>query len=884
MNTFDVAVLLGGASTIAFLAWFFFGARAAKRAATGAGGAQEIVVRVEGSYQPDRIAVEAGRPVRLIFDRRETAGCSDTVVLPDFGITRDLPAHAKTAVEFTPSKAGEFAFTCGMNMYRGQLVVAPAAPTIDRPAEPPVAPPEQRADLVIRGMHCASCVARVETAARRVPGVRDAAINLLANQGTFTYDPAQTSENEIAAAIAAIGYEAEPQAEEIERSDASVEHEAEARALARRFGVAAGLTLPVLVGAMGRDLGLPAAHVLANPWLQLALTTPVLFWAGAHFFRGAWLSLRQRSSDMNTLVAIGTGSAWLYSLAVTALPQQFQRAGLMPHAYYETAAIIITLLLLGRMLEARAKGRTGAAIEKLLGLQPRTARIVRANGTEEDVPAESLRVGDHVRVRPGEKIAGDGRVVEGASAVDESMITGESLPVEKRAGDDVTGATVNRTGTLVFEVTRVGKDTALARIVHLVRQAQGSRAPIQKMADRITAVFVPVVLMIAVATLALWLAFGPSPLLALSNFIAVLIIACPCSLGLATPTSIMVGVGRGAEEGILIRDAEALERAGSVDIIVLDKTGTVTEGRPTLTDVVATNGLPKSDLLRLVASAERGSEHPLAEAIVAGAKTDGIALTSATGFRAIPGGGVAAEVAGRSVLAGNARLLREGGAPPDAALERRAGELAAEGRTPMFVAVDGRAVGLVAVADPVKPTSRAAIADLGRLGVAVILLTGDNRQTAEAVAREIGIDRVLAEVRPEDKAEEIRRLQSGGKRVAMVGDGINDAPALAQADVGIALGSGTDVAIEAADITLLSNDLRGVAGAIALSRATGANIRQNLGFAFGYNSLGIPIAAGLLFPLTGWLLSPMIASAAMALSSVSVVTNALRLRRFRPRR
>jgi Cu+-exporting ATPase len=725
-----------------------------------------------------------------------------------------------------------------------------------------------RADLSISGMTCAACVSRVEKAARRLPGVTDATVNLLANQGAFVYDPALTSPSAIMAAIEKIGYDAAPLTQETPKADSAAEN----KALARRFGVAALLTLPVLVGAMGREIGLPVPNWLASPWLQLILSTPVLFWAGGRFFRGAWLSLKGRSSDMNTLIALGTGTAYLYSLAVT-----FGGHG---PVYYETADVILTLLLLGRLLEARAKGRTGAAIETLLGLQPKTARL-RRGGEEIDIPLEQVRVGDEVRVRPGEKVPVDGKIIEGASALDESMITGESLPVEKTIGDTVLGATVNTRGSFVFEATRVGADTALARIAALVRAAQSSRAPIQTLADTVTAYFVPVVLMIAVLTFTLWFSAGHAPHLALSNFIAVLIIACPCALGLATPTSLMVGTGKGAEHGILIKNAEALQRAGTLKTVILDKTGTLTAGKPVLTDVIPANGLARGEILRL-AAAERGSEHPLASAIVEGARTEGFDSAVATRFDNLAGQGIAATVEGRTVLAGNAALLAAHAIPSDM-LTARAAELSALGRTPMYIAVDGHAAGLIAVADTVRPTSRAAVAALKQMGLTVVMLTGDNERTAQAIAQEVGIEEVRAEVRPEDKAAEVRRLQGLGGGVAMVGDGINDAPALAQADVGIALGTGTDVAIEAADITLMRGDLQGVVTAIALSRATLGNIKQNL--AFGYNTLGIPLAAGLLYALTGHCqLSPMLASAAMAPSSVSVVTNVLRLRGFKPPR
>ncbi len=893
-----LAVLIGGMGIIGFLAWFFFGPKEGKRAATVA-GVQEVTVRVEGSYQPDRIEVRAGVPVRLKFDRRETTSCSERVVLPDFHISRELPAYQTTIVEFTPDKPGTYTFACGMNMYRGQLVVLPAeeaAPTAQPNAAETVPtqaqPALERCDLRVKGMVCASCVGRVEQALERVPGVKEANVNLLAERAAVTFDAAAAKPEDLVAALDDVGYEAQvldesrwpgAHAEEMVAGASS-----EAQELRRRFIVALALTLPVLILGMGPHIGLFPMHLTMQPWwnwAQLILTTPVLFWAGSGFFRGAWGALKQRSSDMNTLIAVGTFAAYAYSLAVTVAPGFFVAHALNAGVYFETAAVIITLILMGRMLEARAKRSTGAAIRKLLGLQPKTARVIR-DGKEQDIPLAEVRVGDSILVRPGEKIPVDGVLLSGFSWVDESMLTGESLPVEKRAGDTVFGATMNQRGAFTMEARRVGRDTALAQIVRLVEQAQGSRAPIQRLADVVTGYFVPAVLMLAVATFVGWYVLGPEPrfLHALTAFVAVLIIACPCALGLATPTAIMVGTGRGAQMGVLIKDAESLETLHRVDTVILDKTGTITEGKPSLTDVIALPGFSKDELLRQAASAERGSEHPLAAAIVAGALERGLQAEAAEAFQAIAGRGVEARVGAHTVLLGNAALLAERKIIRCAELDEQAARLSAEGKTTMLVAVDGRIAGLLAVADPIQPTAREAIARLKADGVTVAMLTGDNRRTAEAVARQVGVDRVLAEVLPEHKAEEVKRLQAEAQVVAMVGDGINDAPALAQADVGIAIGTGTDIAIEAADVALMRGDLNGVADALALSRATMRNIKQNLLFAFGYNTLGIPIAAGVLYPLTGWLLSPMIASAAMALSSVSVVTNALRLRGFVPGR
>ena len=892
----NLAVLAGGAGVIGFLAWFFFGPKKNRQAETKS-GVQEITIRVEGTYQPDHIEVQAGVPVRLKFDRQETVGCSERVVFPDFQISRELPAFQTTTIEFTPDKAGTYAFACGMNMYRGQLTVVPALETVPTGATGANSAPKpqtaERCDLSVKGMHCASCTGRVENALKRVPGVQDATVNLLAERAAVQFDPKQTKPEDLIAALDIAGYDAQVKdfdhfsaKSEVQQTARQDEKQTEARELLRRFAVSATLSVPVLIMGMAPHLGLiPMGWAMRGGWnaVQLLLTTPVLFWAGSGFFRGAWAALKQRSSDMNTLIAVGTLSAYLYSLAVTIAPGFFAARGVSGGVYYETAAVIITLLLLGRLLEARAKRGAGAAIEKLIGLQPKTARVIRG-AEESDVPLSEVRAGDTLRVRPGEKVPVDGVVISGASWVDESMLTGESLPVEKKDGDAVTGATLNQRGSFTMQAKRVGSDTVLAQIVRLVEQAQGSRAPIQRLADTITGYFVPVVLMLAVATFAGWFVFGPEPrfLHALTAFVSVLIIACPCALGLATPTAIMVGTGRGASLGVLIKDAESLETAHRVQTVVLDKTGTITEGRPTLTDILPVSDVTETELLALAASVERHSEHPLASAIVAGAQARAITLNGTTAFEAFSGLGAAAQVEGKMALIGNAALMAERQIRLPDAMETLAAALAADGKTPMFVAADGRLLGLLAVADTIRPTTAAAIARLKALGIEVAMLTGDNHKTAEAVAKQAGIARVLAEVLPQHKSEEIKRLQSRDEIVAMVGDGINDAPALAQANVGIAIGTGTDVALEAADIVLMRGDLNGVADAIELSRATMRNIRQNLAFAFGYNVLGIPIAAGVLYPFTGWLLSPMLASAAMALSSVSVVTNALRLRHFAP--
>lgn len=750
----------------------------------------------------------------------------------------------------------------------------------------------RRTGFGVTGMSCASCVSRVERALRDVPGVIDVSVNLAAEKATVEHLSGVAGIEDFGRAVQDAGYGVSRE-EEGEEPGGEL-RDLEYRKLRNKVILGAVLSALVLLGSLPHMTGLPSPVPMT--WLNFALfllTTPVQFLVGSQFYRGAWGALKHGQTNMNTLVVIGTSAAYLYSTAVTFAPQLFaDRADV----YYDVAAVITTFILLGRLMEARAKGRTGEAIRKLAGLRAKTARVVRG-GEERDVAVEDVRVGDIVVVRPGEKIPVDGRVIGGESSVDESMISGEPMPVTKRPGDEVIGATINGSGSFRFLATRVGKDTALAQIIRMVEEAQGSKAPIQRLADRISGIFVPIVIAIAIATFLVWWFFGPEPAFtfAMLNFVAVLIIACPCALGLATPTSIMVGTGRGAEMGMLIKGGEVLEKAHRLTTVVLDKTGTLTRGRPEVTDVVVANGLSEEELLRLVASAERGSEHPLGEAIVEGARRRGVDLAGAEGFRAVSGGGIEAAVEGRKVMAGNRRFLEEAGVPEDG-LAPQADRLAAAGRTPVFVAVDGRPAGLVAVADTVREESKEAIEELHRMGLEVAMITGDNRRTAEAVARRLGIDRVLAEVRPQEKADEVAKLQKEGKIVAMVGDGINDAPALARADVGIAIGTGTDVAMEAGDITLISGDVRGVARAVRLSKATIRNIRQNLFWAFAYNVLLIPVAAGALYPLFAGggvpealrpvlgeygFLNPMLAAAAMAFSSVSVVTNALRLRRVK---
>jgi Cu+-exporting ATPase len=761
----------------------------------------------------------------------------------------------------------------------------------------------ERCELPLVGMHCASCAGRIEKALGSSAGVVSANVNFATSRATVQYDPQATDAASLSQVVRELGYDVigpvpggdQSGTEDMQAAETHV-RETEYRQQKIKFILALVLTVPVAVLAMAGHLVPGLEEILNFPgraWVELALATPVLFWAGREFFSGAWAAARHRVADMNTLVSLGTLSAYLYSVVATVAPQLLTvNTGDTLHSahgmtsstgvYYEVAAIIVTLILMGRLLEARARSKTGGAIRALMGLQPKTARVER-DGIEQDIPIAAVRVGDLILVRPGEKVPVDGQVIEGASSVDESMLTGEPLPVQKKSGDTVIGATLNKTGSFRMRATKIGKDTVLQQIVRLVQEAQGSKAPIQRLADIIAGYFVPIVICISIATFVVWFDLAPPETritMALLTFVSVLIIACPCALGLATPTAIMVGTGRGAQSGILIKGGEALETAHKLTTIVLDKTGTITRGVPSVTDIVA-HGLDENTFLQLAASAESGSEHPLGEAIVRSAEERGVTRLSASEFKAIPGYGIEAVVNERRLLIGTALLMSERGLEVDQLAAHR---LANEGKTPVYMAIDGVFAGVIAVSDPVKEGSRKAIERLRALGLEVIMLTGDNKRTADAIARQVGVDRVLAEILPEGKNEEIKKLQSQGKVVAMVGDGINDAPALAQANVGIAMGSGTDVAMEAADITLVRGDLNGVVSSIALSRATIANIKQNLFFAFIYNILGVPIAAGILYPVTGWLLSPIIASLAMALSSVSVVTNALRLRGFKVER
>jgi len=833
----------------------------------GEGGTDQV----QEASRPENVSPERGAPKLSRIDIPVTgmscASCAVSIekVLSDVEGVREAGvnyASGKATVLFDPERAGAKDLVSSI---RGSGYGVAT----------------ESADLQVEGMSCASCVARIEKALNAVPGVVRAAANLADARVRVEYIPDEVGLREIRRTIDSLGYRAIGAGEGGAGADAErLLREKEYTSL--RAKVIAGAVAGIVIFAGSMKHWFPwVPSFLQNHFVLWALATPVQFILGGQFYRRAWGALKHGTADMNTLIAVGTSAAYLYSAAATVVPSFFERAGVRPEVYFDTSALIIVLILFGRMLEARAKGRTSDAIRKLMGLQPRTARVFR-DGAEIDLPIEEVRIGDVVLVRPGEKISVDGIVLEGASAVDEAMITGESLPVEKGPGAEVIGATLNTSGSFKFRATRVGKDTALAQIIRLVREAQGSKAPIQRLADVIAGYFVPAVIVIAVITFAVWSLFGPEPKLtfALLNFVAVMIIACPCALGLATPTAVMVGTGKGAEHGILIKGGESLETAHRVDTIVFDKTGTLTRGEPEVTDVIPAAPGAERDVLYFAGSAERASEHPLGAAVVRMAGARGIELGEPERFQALEGLGLEAVVGGVTVLIGSRKMLAGRGivgadAVPGVDLLER------EGKTVIFAAAGGRLAGAIAIADTLKESAAPALAKLKKQGLDLVMLTGDNRRTAEAVARRAGITNVIPEVLPRDKVLEIRRLQESGRVVAMVGDGINDAPALVQADIGIAIGTGTDVALEASDITLIKGDLGGVASAIELSRRTIRTIKQNLFWAFIYNTIGIPVAAGILYPFFGILLSPIIASVAMAFSSVSVVSNSLRLRRIR---
>lgn len=745
--------------------------------------------------------------------------------------------------------------------------------------------------LKVSGLYCAECVARIEDSLKAVPGVLNATMSAATNEVKVEYSPVIGDLSQLIKAVESAGpYKA---ARAAEASEPEMDKEAEAvekeyRSLVRKWWFAAIIGAPTMILSYAnlfpvlRDWfprGSSAQWIL---WAVLGIASlTVMAYSGSQFFVGMWEGFKHRSANMHTLIALGTSVAWLYSTIALLFPQIFPAQEFVD-VYYDVTVVVTALVVLGLAMEIKAKGRTSEAIKKLIGLQAKTARVVR-DGNEIDIPVEEVLVNDIVVVRPGEKIPVDGEVIEGGSAVDESMITGESLPVSKKAGDEVIGATINKTGSFKFRTTKVGKDTALANIIRLVQDAQGSKVPIQRIVDQVSTYFTPAVMILAIIGFMIWYDFGPSPALTYGLIVAVttLIIACPCALGMATPMSLTTGIGLGAQNGILIRSGESLQTAEKLNAIILDKTGTITFGKPSLTDVVLAPGQNEADVLRLAASVEKSSEHPLALAIVEGAQARGIKLSNVETFDAIPGHGVSAKVEGRRVLIGNLKLMnREGIALGD--LEEKSKALADDGKTPMYIALDNQAAGIIAVADTVKEDSKAAIAELKKIGLEVVMITGDNERTANAIARQVGVDRVLAEVLPQDKAHNVQKLQLEGKKVAMVGDGINDAPALAQADIGMAIGTGTDVAIEASDITLIKGSLMGVVTAIKLSRATMRNVYQNLVGAFIYNSAGIPIALGVLYPFFGILLSPILAGLAMAFSSVTVISNANRLKKWKP--
>jgi len=739
----------------------------------------------------------------------------------------------------------------------------------------------EKITLKLRGMHCASCASTIESTTRAINGVHSSNVNFAIEEVTVEYNEKKTTPAAIQKAIQDIGYEAILPDQVNEDTDKKARL-TETQDLTRKVWVGGIISVILVIGSLSMMTGLSIAIIpewLHNPWLQLVLALPIQVWGGSSFYVGAWKAFKNHTATMDTLIALGTLAAFSYSITVTLNPSFFISQGLQPEVYYEVSVVVITLILLGKLFENRAKGETSEAIRKLIGLQAKTARVLK-DGKELDIPIEDVQIGDVVLVRPGEKIPVDGEAIAGNSTVDESMVTGESIPIEKKMGDRVIGATINKAGSLQIKASHIGKDSVLSQIVQLVKDAQGSKAPIQRLADRVTGWFVPVVISIAIATFVIWFVTMGNVTLATISAVGVLIIACPCALGLAAPTSIMVGTGKGAENGILIKDAGSLELAHKIQTIVLDKTGTLTEGKPVVTDIFSTN---KNDdeLLKLVAAIERNSEHPLAEAVVNHAKQKNITIPEVTDFMAIAGSGVQGKVNNALIQIGTRRWMDELKIDTNS-LHQYQDSWETGGKTVVLIAVDNIAQGLIGIADKVKPSSQTTVAALQRMKIEVVMLTGDNQATAEAIAREVGIKRVFAQVRPDQKVAKIKELQAEGKIVAMVGDGINDAPALAQADVGLAIGTGTDVAIAASDITLISGDLQGIVTAIQLSRATISNIQQNLFFAFIYNVAGIPIAAGILYPFFGWLLSPIIAGGAMALSSFSVVSNALRLRGFQP--
>jgi P-type Cu+ transporter len=825
-------------------------------------------------------------------DHTETAFSMTRVELPVTGLRRSGGPALEQAIAGLPGIGRVSA-----NVRDGRIFVDydPTRSTISDMLEivrrAGFTPGSQSLRLKVSGLYCAECVGRIEGALKQVPGVFDASMNAATNEVKVDYSPTISDLSRLTQAIENAGPYTATRASEAsgpEQDKETQEAEKEYRSLMRKWWFAAAIGLPTMILSYTslfpglRDLFPRGSDNLRALWYVMAAASlAVMIYSGNQFFVGMWEGLKRRSANMHTLIAIGTGTAWLYSTIALLFPRIFPSQEFVD-VYYDVTVVVTGLVVLGLAMEVKAKGRTSEAIKKLIGLQPKTARVLR-NDIEIDIPVEEVLVGEIVIVRPGEKIAVDGEVIEGQSALDESMITGESLPVSKRIGDEVIGATINKTGSFKFRATKVGKDTALANIIRLVQDAQGSKVPIQRIVDRVSGYFTPLVIILAIVGFVVWYDFGPSPSLAYALIVAVttLIIACPCALGMATPMSLTTGIGLGAQNGILIRSGDALQTAQKLNTVILDKTGTITHGKPVLTDVLLVSNQNEDSVLQLAASVEKSSEHPLALAVVEGAQARGLALSDVEQFDAIPGHGVSATVEGRHVLIGNLKLMQREGVGLEN-LETQFQALADDGKTPMYVAIEDRIAGIVAVADTVKEDSKTAIAALRKMGLEVVMITGDNERTAKAIARQVSVDRVLAEVLPQDKAFNVQKLQLEGKKVAMVGDGINDAPALAQADVGLAIGTGTDVAIEASDITLIKGSLMGVVTAIEISRATLRNVYQNLVGAFIYNSAGIPIALGVLYPFFGLLLSPLLAALAMSFSSVTVISNANRLKSWKP--
>ena len=823
MNQSEFIVILISISLLAFLGWFFFGPRRSTRT-ENLGATQSITVTVKGGYSPDTIEAILGVPLNIIFDRQESGSCTEQVVISSFGIIVDLPANKRTSVTFTPDREGTFDFACGMNMVHGKLIIK---------------------------------LAENFTASEIVGESENGALKI--NNQSFS-DPLNHGK---------------------EVSDESISRSTELRKIRNSVILGSSLTLPVLLAIFAETLGVNTPSFLLNHWTQFILITPVMFYVGAPIHKIGWLTLRHRSAEMNTLITLGTTAAYTFSTFVTFAPRLLPLE--MRDVYFEAVGVIITLILLGRYLEEKAKAGTGEAIRLLLNLAPQSARVIR-EGVEIELGIDLVVVGDEILVRPGEKIPVDGKIESGHSSVDESMVTGESIPVEKTVGDNVIGATFNGTGALHIRATKIGANSVLSQIIGMVRQAQASKAPIQRLVDSISSVFVPFVIACSIVVFAVWYIFGPAPTFtyALIAAVTVLIIACPCALGLATPLSVMVGTGKGATSGILIRSAKALETSEKITAIILDKTGTITFGKPILTDLIVLDGSSENEILSLAASAESQSEHPLASAISLAALERGLSLSSVTDFQSVTGQGVRTKIGMDVILIGNSLLLTSNSVDTKELFEI-SDRLSREGKTAMLMAKNGIAAAVIGVADTVRPTSALSITALRALGIRTLMITGDNQETANAIGTQIGITEtdIRAQVLPEEKAQAVIELQKQGYSVAMVGDGINDAPALAQADVGFAISSGSDVAIEAADITLMSGSIQGVVTAIRLSRATMKNIKQNLFFALIYNGIGIPVAAGVFYSISGLRLNPMIAAAAMALSSLSVVLNSNRLRSWK---